>query len=525
MGKLIVYLGVIAFVVLASFRLILAAEVVWEDIGDGHLNVSAVLVDPKKPQNIYFGSDQGIFQSTDSGKNWSYVFSLKGENRSINSLVYGSPSKDSLYAATKNGLFYSPDKSNSWKRIFQGQNSSEKDCLSLAVLGGRIYLATKGGLFVSADLGKSWKRQANQLGYSKVLAIAGDLKTGSPVYAACIEGVFRTENNSVSWDKVFSAHPAENGQDQEFQEEDKEEEELFSTIRYIAIDPQDPGRVFLATSSGIYQSFNKGNSWKSIPDQGLNSKEVRFLAINPNSQIYAATSSGIYIFQEDKWRDLSLRLVSGKINGLWLGVCADLFAASSKGLFKSQNDVRDEISASQNDGKPGFLGSEPEIAAVQQAAMKFAEVEPEKIRQWRIKAAKKAWLPQISLGLNRDTTDLWHWESGSTTKELDDDLRRGRDSLDWDVRLSWNLGDLVWSDDQTSIDVRSRLTVQLRNDILDEVTKIYFERIRLKTELNALDIWDKNKIRDKELRILELNAYLDALTGGYFSRSIPKTTG
>ena len=525
MGKLTLYLVAIAFVVLASFNPVRAAEVVWDDIGDGHLNVTAVLIDPKMPQNIFFGSDQGVFRTNDSGKNWNYVFSLKGENRTVNSLVYGSSSQDSIYAATKNGLFYSPDKAGSWGRIFQGQNSSEKDCLALAVLGERIYLVTKGGLFVSADSGKNWKRQPGQLGYSKVLAIAGNLKRGSPVYVASIEGVFRTENNSGSWEKIFSAHPAENGQDQELQEEDRDEQDLFSVIRYIAIDPQDPGHVFLATSSGIYQSLDKGNSWKPIPDQGLNSKEVRFLAINPDSRIYAATGSGIYVFQDDKWRDLSLRLVAGKINGLWLGTCADLFAACSKGLFKSQSDVLNEISAGQKTGKSGFFDGEPEIAAVQQAAMKFAEVEPEKIRQWRIKAAKKAWLPQISMGFNRDTSDLWHWESGSTTKELDDDLRKGRDSFEWDVRLSWNLGDLVWSDDQTSIDVRSRLTVQLRNDILDEVTKIYFERLRLKTELNALDIWDKNKRRDKELRILELNAYLDALTGGYFSRSALRQPG
>jgi photosystem II stability/assembly factor-like uncharacterized protein len=523
MGKLILLL--LVFVVLFSSTPVLAGEVVWEDIGDGHLNVSAVLVDPEKPQNIYFGSDQGIFRSTDFGKNWGYVFSLKGENRTINSLVYCSPNKDSLYAATKNGLFYSPAKANSWTRIFQGQNSAEKDCLALAVLGGRIYLATKGGLFVSADLGKSWKRQPGQLGYSKVLGLAGDPKTGVLVYAACIEGVFREENNTGAWDKIFSAHPAENGQDQEPEEEDKDEGELFSAIRFIAVDPQDSKRVFLATGSGIYQSFDKGNSWKSIPDQGLNSKEVRWLAISSGPQVYAATGSGVFVLRNDKWRDLSLRLVSGKINGLWIGACADLFVASSKGLFKSQIDVFGALTANKDDGSPCLLEGEPEIAAVQQAAMRFAEVEPEKIKEWRKRAAKKAWLPQMSLGLNRDTSDLWHWESGSTTKELDDELRRGRETLEWDVRLSWDLGDLIWSNEQTSIDVRSRLTAQLRNDILDEVTKIYFERIRLKTELNALDIWDKNKRKDKELRILELNAYLDALTGGYFSRSVSRTTG
>lgn len=78
----------------------------------------------------------------------------------------------------------------------------------------------------------------------------------------------------------------------------------------------------------------------------------------------------------------------------------------------------------------------------------------------------------------------WRWESGSTTKSEDDMLRKGRDNIDWGVTLSWNLGELIWNDDQTSIDVRSRLMVELRDDILDEITKLYFERLRVKMELD-----------------------------------------
>jgi hypothetical protein len=52
-----------------------------------------------------------------------------------------------------------------------------------------------------------------------------------------------------------------------------------------------------------------------------------------------------------------------------------------------------------------------------------------------------------------------HWETGSTTKNDDDVLRKGRDSLDWNVSLSWDLGELIWNGDQTSIDVRSKLMV------------------------------------------------------------------
>jgi hypothetical protein len=59
--------------------------------------------------------------------------------------------------------------------------------------------------------------------------------------------------------------------------------------------------------------------------------------------------------------------------------------------------------------------------------------------------------------------------------------------------------------------------VELRNDILDEVNKLYFERLRVKSELDNLPIEDRKKRLDKELKLEELTASLDALTGGYYS--------
>jgi len=55
---------------------------------------------------------------------------------------------------------------------------------------------------------------------------------------------------------------------------------------------------------------------------------------------------------------------------------------------------------------------------------------------------------------------------------------------------------------------------------LDEVTKLYFERIRVKMELDDLRLEDRKKRSEKELKIAELTASIDALTGGYFSKNI-----
>jgi hypothetical protein len=196
----------------------------------------------------------------------------------------------------------------------------------------------------------------------------------------------------------------------------------------------------------------------------------------------------------------------------------NLYAATEKGLYKA--DLGRITYDSADDTIATYSKDEPEINEVQQAAIKYAEVQPQKIIRWREQAAKRAFLPRVSAGVGRVTTDLWHWEGGSTTKSCDDVLRKGRDTLDWDVTLSWDLSEIIWNPDQTSIDARSRLMVQLRDDILDEVTKLYFERLRVKIELDNLSIEDRKKRADKELKLAELAASLDGLTGGYFSQHL-----
>lgn len=62
--------------------------------------------------------------------------------------------------------------------------------------------------------------------------------------------------------------------------------------------------------------------------------------------------------------------------------------------------------------------------------------------------------------------------------------------------------------------------VQLRNDLLDEVTRLYFERRRLQLELSANMPDEKDEKALKHLRLEELTANIDALTGGYLSEAL-----
>jgi hypothetical protein len=63
--------------------------------------------------------------------------------------------------------------------------------------------------------------------------------------------------------------------------------------------------------------------------------------------------------------------------------------------------------------------------------------------------------------------------------------------------------------------------VKLRDKILDEATRLYFDRRRLQVDIlmNTGDV--KTQIKN-ELRLQELTAQLDAYTGGRFSKALKK---
>ena len=79
---------------------------------------------------------------------------------------------------------------------------------------------------------------------------------------------------------------------------------------------------------------------------------------------------------------------------------------------------------------------------------------------------------------------------------------------------------MIWGEQQRLIDSQVRLLVKLRQDILDEVTRLYFERRRLKSELSSCSL--SAEVQEKRLRIEEITALLDALTGGYLSENVEK---
>ena len=107
--------------------------------------------------------------------------------------------------------------------------------------------------------------------------------------------------------------------------------------------------------------------------------------------------------------------------------------------------------------------------------------------------------------------------SGALHNLWDQD-RSHQDGWDAAVTLTWELEDLALPDNALAVSRERRLVVSLRDQVLERVNHLYFQRVRLLGELAALPADAAQKRAELELAAAELAAQLDAWSGGAFSR-------
>lgn len=174
---------------------------------------------------------------------------------------------------------------------------------------------------------------------------------------------------------------------------------------------------------------------------------------------------------------------------------------------------------------PALWAGEPSIGTVQRAALVYQDLGPARMRQLREGVDRRGWLPSLRLRANGDL-DRDHrkdfsqrFTSGATRNLFDEQIDRGSDAGVF-LELSWDLGDVAFHPEAIDVSRESRLVIQLRDDVLDEVNRLYFERRRVLAELVALDPSRAEEAARLRIRADELAAGLDAWTGGWFGRQV-----
>jgi len=171
--------------------------------------------------------------------------------------------------------------------------------------------------------------------------------------------------------------------------------------------------------------------------------------------------------------------------------------------------------------------SEPDIGSVHRAALRYLTLDPSRIAALRKGVSRRGWLPIVSFRATRDRDRSRHSDydeafvSGEMRQLNDHDSDRNHE-LELQLVVSWDLGDIAYHPESIDVSREAREIIELRDDVLDEITQLYFERRRV---LAALALQpDALAATELQLRAAQLAAGIDAWTGGWFGRQLSDST-
>lgn len=473
-------------------------------------------------ENVYLATKNEIYVSGRNQAKWVSIFFIPSSDNQINCI---SGNTLNIFVGTGRGLYRSVDRGKTWSNVFK-TIIPEKSCvMAIDAFGSGaniIVIGTGKGVFISDDGGARWRDIGATFKNRNIRCIS---LYGSHIYVGADDGLYAARYGAYDWERLFvyqnCGDPGEEDEPAYMEESEEAPDPGVSSIAVKA------STIYIASASKILSSDNNGKAWAKIPDSGLKGRINSILVSKKSDNIFCATSKGVfeYITDRGKWAEL-YRGIDKAVNVKTIAFAsADetcLWAVTNKGAYRidiaafageKYIDVEKNIKMSKV-----VFDKEPSFKDLQRAAMRFNEVHPEKISQWRAQARARALAPKVTMGFDNSKSNTYEIYTSATRDYVvsgPDDISEGLD-----ISVSWDLANLIWSDDQTNIDVRSRLTTQLRNDILDDLRRAYFERKRLQYELISSPPADPKLFFEKELRIQELTQAIDDLTGNYLTEHI-----
>lgn len=190
-----------------------------------------------------------------------------------------------------------------------------------------------------------------------------------------------------------------------------------------------------------------------------------------------------------------------------MGTCAPLICDAQNGAVE-----RDER-------------GEPTVRAVQQAALRYAALSPEIFKGMRTRSRAQAALPQLTVRVTKDldTEDRSLTRYGESDSALPQNISAtitNGDDLQLYAEARWKLSESVFNYQETAVMRENRYSAKERQKLLQTVTQVYFERKRALIKLKPTKPGSEAAELAK-LKIAQIEAELDALTGGWFTSQLP----
>ncbi len=256
----------------------------WRRAGLFGADVRALIADPTDPDLLFLGTSGGqVYMSTDGAKTWT---------NPRNGIPFPGYVVDNL-VIDRNGRLWAA-------------------CWGL--WGGGV-------IAVSDDRGKTWTRRDTGLEDVSVRAIAIDPNDADFVLAGGLDGVYKSIDSGVTWEKLS---PHEN-------------------VESLAIDPRNRDTIYVGTWRQGWRSDDGGKLWKHIDNGMVLDTDMFGISVNPNDpdNIWVATCGWVYntTNRGDQWTRYRDGFNNRRIHDVEVDPCDPntVYAGSVAGLYRSDD--------------------------------------------------------------------------------------------------------------------------------------------------------------------------------------------
>jgi photosystem II stability/assembly factor-like uncharacterized protein len=270
----------------------------WENLSKGmsHSRVISMAVDPAYPATVYAGTKgDAVFKSYDGGQRWvSLRAGLEDVTITsvVNQFVFDPAEPAHIFVATTMGVFETQNAGEQWQKRMDGM----KEVLMVVTLAldptrpQVMYAGTSGGVYKTVNGGKGWEKANNGLVPPEVLkssralgvtVMQVDPYAPDTVYAATLNGIYRSRDQAQSWTRIAQSLPDQ-------------------MISAMLLDRAQPGTIYVASREGVHRSSDRGETWQAL-NQGLATRNVRSLVqsqVDPKVWYVGTNGSGLYRSQD-----------------------------------------------------------------------------------------------------------------------------------------------------------------------------------------------------------------------------------
>ena len=239
---------------------------------------------PSIASHVYVGAARagsgmvgGIFRQAVGEEGWTRLSSGLPEVTQVQAITVHPTNPDVVYLGTRSGPYRSGDRGLHWERLPFPDDKAEVWSVLVHPANPRVLYAGTSpvGVYRSDDGGDSWRRLPNAVQPERVkmksftcrvMRLVADPARPEELYAALeVGGVMRSLDGGETWDDC-SSDLLKLGELPHLKSTIDSDSHLEGMLdgHAVCVSAARPGSVFLAVRMGLFQSDDRGSSWRNM---------------------------------------------------------------------------------------------------------------------------------------------------------------------------------------------------------------------------------------------------------------------